>query len=378
MITEIKSIEALQALVQQDPNRNWGLYGQVDVKYSKDGRLILFSYGKSCQQKPPAEWNFFERISRGLILEVATGKVVARPFEKFWNWGQEEVHLHSYPVEVTEKCDGSLGICYYYDGQWQIATRGSFDSDQVLWATHFLHKHWPDLSLPANLTLLFEIIYPENRIVVDYKGREDLVLLGIRNREIGHDYFQHEIINYVKLYDFSTPYIYDVTEVQDFVERSKNLTANEEGFVVRFSDGKRYKIKGEEYLKIHRFVSHFSFKRLLEAYQEGSEAVSAISKACPPMMEHEFINMCEYIELTASQISYTVEEAHREIMIRIGQFGVSHGSREYNKVYAALVQEQWGYLSPYLFARRDGKDYKALILKRAFDKETANAEAKDL
>lgn len=88
--------------------------------------------------------------------------------------------------------------------------------------------------------------------------------------------------------------------------------------------------------------------------------------------------MCEYIELTASQISYTVEEAHREIMIRIGQFGVSHGSREYNKVYAALVQEQWGYLSPYLFARRDGKDYKALILKRAFDKETANAEAKDL
>lgn len=380
MITEIKSIEALQAMVQQDPDRDWGLYGQVDVKRSKDGRLILFSYGKPCQQKPPVEWNYFERISRGLILEVATGNVIARPFDKFFNWGQTQPAAEAIPAEVTEKMDGSLGIAFHYDNKWQVATRGSFDSDQALWATKFLNDRWAKAldDFPTHNTLLFEIIYPENRIVVNYGVREDLVLIGVRNRNNGRDYFYHQLKTYADLFDFSLPYLFTIPAVDQLLEHAQNMDADEEGFVVRFSDGTRYKIKGEEYLKVHRFISHFSFKRVLEAYQEGSEAVSVISKACPSMMEQEFINMCEYIELTVSQISYTVEEAHREIMIRIGQFGVSHGSREYNKVYAALVLEQWGYVSPYLFARRDGKDYKALILKRAFDKETANVEAKDL
>jgi hypothetical protein len=42
-------------------------------------------------------------------------------------------------------------------------------------------------------TYLFEIIYPENRIVVDYNGEERLVLLGIINTETGEELQHNEL-----------------------------------------------------------------------------------------------------------------------------------------------------------------------------------------
>ncbi|HRF99146.1 MAG TPA: hypothetical protein PLZ51_28235, partial [Aggregatilineales bacterium] len=74
------------------------------------------------------------------------------------------------------KMDGSLGILYRWQGAYYIATRGNFDSDQAIWATIFLRTHYDLHNLADEYTLLFEIIYPDNRIVVNYGQRQDLVL----------------------------------------------------------------------------------------------------------------------------------------------------------------------------------------------------------
>jgi len=73
----------------------------VNVQQLDD--LILFSYMKTCQFKRPEEWNWFEKVSRGLVMD-AEGEIVARPFDKFWNYG--EVQPTGEVVEITEKMDG--------------------------------------------------------------------------------------------------------------------------------------------------------------------------------------------------------------------------------------------------------------------------------
>src|SRR5689334_6486551 len=123
----IESIADLQAVLLAGET-DWKQYGEVNVSFHGD--LILFNYSQMAQFQ--RRWNWFERNSRGLILNVKTGEVVARPFAKFFNYGEEMPADDNEIVSITEKMDGSLGILYREDGQFKIATRGSFISDQAI------------------------------------------------------------------------------------------------------------------------------------------------------------------------------------------------------------------------------------------------------
>ena len=153
------------------------------------GDLRIFNYSKVCQFD--RKWDDVTIQCRGLIMRG--DEIVARPFRKFFNLGEvEETKIENLPAEmpqVTEKFDGSLGILYFQpDGRPAIATRGSFTSDQALRATEMLRNmppFWNNIDL--NLTYLFEILYPENRVVVNYGNREELVLIGLVNRTTGEE-----------------------------------------------------------------------------------------------------------------------------------------------------------------------------------------------
>lgn len=79
VINEIQSIEDIQTLVRRG-FRDWEQYGAVNASYH-DG-LIVFDYKSEAQYAN--RWNFFERVSRGLIIDEETGEIVARPFDKFF------------------------------------------------------------------------------------------------------------------------------------------------------------------------------------------------------------------------------------------------------------------------------------------------------
>ncbi len=80
--------------------------------------------------------------------------------------------LKSSNFDVYEKMDGSLGILYWIDDKPFLATRGAFESEQAIKGTELLRKHQNLNKLNRNYTYLFEIIYPSNRIVVDYGAEE--------------------------------------------------------------------------------------------------------------------------------------------------------------------------------------------------------------
>src|SRR5579885_3015802 len=104
---EIGSLEQIQELVRQGFT-DWKRFGDVNVR--ADGDLLIFNYSQLAQYA--ARWNFFEQISRGLIIHARTGEVVARAFDKFFNWLEGGRSSQGHIVSVTEKVDGSLGILY--------------------------------------------------------------------------------------------------------------------------------------------------------------------------------------------------------------------------------------------------------------------------
>lgn len=243
MTNELQSISEIQKLATQG-FENWLLYGDVNV--TRKGDLLLFDYTTA------AHWNFFECVSRGLIINRKTGEVVARPFDKFFHWLEGGRVSKGHIISITEKVDGSLGILLRDKGKYHITTRGSFESAQGQWATEFLNTHFDLADLPDELTSLFEIIYPENQIVVDYGQREDLILLAARNRFTGEYLpFFPEIYELAQKYGFSLPKVYQFNNIADiFVATGKNET-NYEGWVVEFSDGQRFKFKLDWYVEMH-------------------------------------------------------------------------------------------------------------------------------
>lgn len=133
-------------------------------RYYEDGLL----YKQVHPSLPLTIWNYTEKVQfenlwdeitlmcRGLVTDN-NGKIVARPFKKFFNI-EEGKHTPTENFEVWEKMDGSLGIVFWYEGQWIVATRGSFTSDQAIKGAELLKKYNTDI-MSKHLTYCFEIIY---------------------------------------------------------------------------------------------------------------------------------------------------------------------------------------------------------------------------
>ena len=225
--------------------------------------LAILNYTEKAQFDH--KWNQATRSCRGLIYQLDTGKVVARPFDKFFNYGEEDVPASYYraPVTVTDKLDGSLGIMYPEGEDWAIATRGSFTSHQAIQATgmleHYLAEGWEPV--PA-YTYLFEIIYPQNRIVLDYGDMHDLVLIGRRHIEYGYTTGPFD--------DWPGPraFVFNAHTFQEAIELDPR--PNAEGIVVHFHDlDKRIKIKQADYVLMHRVITGLNERRVWEGLSGG-------------------------------------------------------------------------------------------------------------
>lgn len=100
--------------------------------------------------------------------------------QKFFNYGEKQHKaLDSDPFTVLEKLDGSLGIWFCYNKSWMMATRGSFISEQARVGQDMAYEYGLQTKCDPSKTYCFEILYPQNKLVVDYKGRRELVLLAI-------------------------------------------------------------------------------------------------------------------------------------------------------------------------------------------------------
>lgn len=242
--------------------------GLVDEKEHPTAPLLIYNYTQTCQFSK--SWDEVTMMCRGLIVHKDTREIVARPFKKFFNY---EEHLakgdkipESKPM-VYPKMDGSLGILYWIGDEPHIATRGSFVSDQAQWATSFIRQS--DVSqwlrdAKKHFTYLFEIIYPENRIVLNYGGMQNLVLLAVIETETGQTMSLSQ-------YDLDFPIVSEIP-FTSYEELKKLDTPNEEGFVLYFHENDfRMKIKFETYVKLHKVMTGLSQIGIWEMMKDGAD-----------------------------------------------------------------------------------------------------------
>jgi T4 RnlA family RNA ligase len=243
----------------------------VEVNKCPDTDLHIYNYTPLAQFEKV--WNEITLQCRGLILDK-NYNVVARPFEKFFNLGEQVNQLiPDEPFEVFEKMDGSLGILYFWEGKWCMATRGSFRSRQAMQAEKILQTKYAGEVEKLNeaYTYLFEIIYPSNRIVVDYNDTEDLVLLAVVDTQTGEELQCEEL-------DFTKPAVYN--GIKDIHQLKCLDEHNKEGFVVRFRSGLRYKIKFSDYLRIHKIITQVSTISIWE-YMRNNDSFSEMLEKVP-------------------------------------------------------------------------------------------------
>lgn len=207
-------------------------------------------------------WCEETRMARGLIMYKDT--IVSRPLPKFFNWNEEgadKIEL-SEQVRAYDKLDGSLGVEYIApDGLPAIATRGSFTSPQAQWATDYLRSR-PSINITLDytkgtqLTTLREIIYPENRIVLDYGRYEGIPVLGQMEVDTGKWRPDKRLMIGTGVY-------------QDMLNTPPRH--NKEGIVIETADGRRVKIKQQDYIDLHRVVTNITPKNSWELWKTKGE-----------------------------------------------------------------------------------------------------------
>ena len=130
--------------------------------------------------------------------------------------------------------------------------------------------------LDRSKTYLFEIVHPNNRIVVDYKGMEDLILIAVVDTETGYD----EDIDKYSYLGFTMVGEFEHREIKDLIEDN---ISNKEGYILKFTNGFRVKIKFEEYVHNHKYITGISSYTIWEMLKNG-ESDEVILEVLPDEM----------------------------------------------------------------------------------------------
>jgi len=254
-------------------------------------------------------WNPTVEIARGLVLDHGARRVVATPFPKFFNLGERGVKPPAgEPFEVFEKLDGSLGVLAHDGERWRFTTKGAFGAPQAAWATRWLAQR--DAScLARGVTYLFEIVYPENRVVVSYpwSGLVLLAAYGEDGREWSHD----ELAPVAAALGTRTAERFAFGSIDEMADAARAFRADREGFVVRFASGFRVKVKGAEYLRVHRLVSRVTPLALWDALAAGDD-LDVLRREIPEEFYPDFDAIRSILGGEFDRSVAAVEAAHAE------------------------------------------------------------------
>ncbi|MBW6438925.1 2'-5' RNA ligase [Actinoplanes hulinensis] len=310
--------------------------------------FVIYNYTEACQYG--GAWTPITLACRGLVVD-AGGRIVARPFRKFFNHDQAQAPAldPGARVTVTDKADGSLGVIYHDGSGYAVATRGSFASDQALHATDLLRTRYASFVPPAGLTVLVEIIYPGNRIVVDYRGLDDLVLLGAVDIATGRSFGPEAVPGWpgpvVETFGYAT-----LTEALAAPPRD-----GQEGLVVHFTDAdQRVKIKYADYVRLHRLVTGLTPRSVWELLVTGGD-LDAMLEPLPDEFHVWARGVVTELTAEVEARAAAVEAAFDEIVAGLPE---GWGRREF-----AIEAVRSGHRAE-LFLRLDGKDYRPGLWQR--------------
>lgn len=312
------------------------------VRSQKYKDLTIYQYTEFTQFE--SLWSNCTLNARGIVFDD-DGVLVQRCIPKFFNHDEpdgikvEKLMRKEQIGIVQEKLDGSLiKITKDQKHGLVITSKASFESDQAKMAKEIVDEDNYDFK--EGWTYHFELIHPDNQIVLNYGDERKLVLLAIIDNKTGKD-----INIYSDEFKFEKPKLYDYKTLLDI--NAINKDGLHEGVVVSYGSY-RLKYKTDEYIRLHRIVTEFTPKRVWEALSSGQR----IDRMNIP---EEFIKWLDDTEKELLQ-------KHDELLNKINQTLADTASMT-NKEIALSDDEEIKEVREYIFAVRSGKDVKAKVWK---------------
>ena len=287
-----KSMSYLQNYLFQSKGNITELKEKLGIKITKHPNLPLMIFNYDHLFTPHDSLIGLE--CRGIVLEVDTWKIVAKPMYRFFNWGEVEIlgapHFNldntqfNFDDFVTQsKEDGSLMILYNYNDKWMLNTRSFFLNevgktkvimsgihevyvDEVikvfLSALNSKIECLEDLDkyLDKDYTYCFEFCSHLNRIVRNYKKSTVFLLAKIANKNF-QEAENEETDKAAYSIGAARPKDYKLKTFKAIIEAMKEMINKDpslEGFVIRDLNSSRWKIKSPSYFFLH----HISYDRM--------------------------------------------------------------------------------------------------------------------
>jgi hypothetical protein len=283
--------ELLEWLSEHDVNQWYELKKPpycLTIKVDRSGRLYMFNYNQ-------IESDFSLRIvqeARGCIVDKKEMSFACVGFDKFFNYGESNAAKLTPPLTVGAKMDGSIIKLFWnrYTKAWQAATNGTIDAynaklspntenvesfGELFWITlidRLFYIKEPFAQLDIGKTYIFELCSKYNRVVVPW-DKPTLFLIGIRdNISLEETSVYDDSIWYPEI---PRPEMFpEIQSIDDAVKVAADFPFTKEGFVVMDRNFNRVKVKGADYLRVHRLRGNNipSFKHIFEMVRSGEQS----------------------------------------------------------------------------------------------------------
>lgn len=355
--------------------------------------LSILTYSRGCQYD--RHWTPVTTRCRGLIVDD-TDRIIARPFDKFFNVGEHDrgydyaPPLPDEPFEIYDKVDGSLGIVFWYADAWHATSKGSFISEQAQWAQRWLENHpLIDDYLTPGVTYLTEIVYPENRIVVNNGGEQTLVLLAVTwaggmelpLRDHASDWWAIGGRVVQSWNALPLPKLVEMAAANEKLDGTPATGTDAEGWVLRYANGLRVKAKYAEYVRLHKVLTGINARDVwrtlaatiigdkidarrtaqalncsaadIEALRKVPDPLGAILENVPDEFDQWVRGICADLTAHADALLSEIEEAFHDL----AHLAEDRGS------FARAVQALAPEIRAAMFLKLDGKDLALHIWK---------------
>jgi RNA ligase len=242
------------------------------LEYERDGWIIskkhptfnLYIWNYTNHAMFKKKWDEVTLKCRSLVTD-AEGNVVARSFDKFFNWNDAPAQIilkerQGLPFEVCKKYDGSLILVFWYKDTLIVASRASFNGKHVDLAREIIDEVVQEQSVfDKNLTYVFELIHPRTQVVINYRGLRELVLLAVFDK--------HEERRGVVVNGFRNAETVDPDTIDNLKTRN---VPDEEGYVLVYEDSTRIKVKFPTYMLLNRHKTDLTPAHIGELYAIGT------------------------------------------------------------------------------------------------------------
>lgn len=317
-------------------------------------------------------WNKFYLQARGTAVNMRDFEVINRAPEKFFNYGEpklpQDVVLDAVKtakrIESANKEDGSFVAMGYYNNDLIVNTPGAFTSEEAVAARNLLlsdskyQKLLNYIKENPHLTISGEFIHPDFPIVINYKGRKEIVLHMIINKVDGTYLMYSEVQKIAESLGISSVPIefYDFSCI-NYTSSKHYQGTDKEGWVcmIEQENGEKLmcKIKVDDYMELHDYISKIMKPKYVLQLILIDKLDDVIAKVQNPFIQSEVLEL-------AISLKNQVIEIKKEIFSEVGNIINAMNFEQFTE-YTKVMNDIYNHKTPFAINKVTKNDYKSII-----------------